>query len=359
MSVRRLVTLLPLLAVLVLGSALTSPAGAVMIPATVPDPVATVDVGTITQGQNQGSSQTWVVPVTWDASATATNYTVKITSLDGTSTYATRDVSGTSTTFTTPDLSDNVDYKASVTPFNTDGPGSATTAQFTAIALDRTAPTATYTINHTSAYLTYPDGNFLADQSATFTITQTSLSDAATRKVALGDGSAQKTWSSGSQFTLTYTKAGTFTPHVYVTDAYGNTATVDLPAVHVLVDATDPVLSVQIPSPSNLISSWRVVRGTSTDAGTGVVLTGAVVAEKRGSIWYAYNFHKRTWVKGYTRLGKTLNRKAVPAFMLPTYTGAWHTPKIRGLRKGPLHVEAIAIDQNFNVSLVKVDRRIH
>jgi len=181
----------------------------------------------------------------------------------------------------------------------------------------------------------------------------------AAKRVLAGGGTAAQAWASGNTFQLTYTKAGAFTPQVELTDGFGNTRTVSLTPVTVGNDVTGPALKITIPSQSNLIASWRVVRGTSTDDGTGVILTAAVVAQKRGGVWYGYDFHKRTWVKGYASLRRTLGKKARPAFMTPSSTGAWHTPKVRGLRGGPLHVEAIAIDESFNISLVKVDRKIH
>ncbi len=83
--------------------------------------------------------------------------------------------------------------------------------------------------------------------------------------------------------------------------------------------------------------------------------------EKRGTIWYAYDFDHKRWLKGWTSMNKTLNRtKAMPALMGVTASGAWHTPAIRGLKRGTLHVESVAIDGAFNPGPApKVNHRIH
>jgi hypothetical protein len=361
-SVRRLAALFPLLAVLLLGSTLTSPADAAVMPTVVPDPV-TVVVGTVTQGQNQGSDPTWVVPVSWQAADTATGYTVKLTSLDGTSTYATRDVSGTSTTFTTANLLENTDYLASVAPFNGDGPGTAATDQFTAITLDRTAPTGTFTVAPTHAWLTFDFLSLDESESASVTNTQVAsyddTSSTITRRVLAGDGTAWRTWPSGSSIAITYTTAGTYTPKVELTDGYGNSGTIDLSPVTVSNDVTAPVVRVTPPATAmrDRIAGWRRIRGTATDSGSGVELAVAMVLEKRAGIWYAYDFHHRKWLKGWAREGKTLRRtKATPALLIPSSTGQWHTSWIRGLRTGKLSVHAAALDASGNIALAPVAR---
>ena len=85
------------------------------------------------------------------------------------------------------------------------------------------------------------------------------------------------------------------------------------------------------------------------------------MAEKRGGTWYAYDFSKRKWLKGYSSLDKTLNKtKARAAFMTVTAAGNWRTPRIRSLTKGTLHVEAFAVDDAFNFSLARpVTQKIH
>lgn len=361
MLARRLAVLMSLAATLLLGGGLVSPAGAVLVPMTATDPVTNLVVSAV---QTPGAHDRWTVSATWDDNGAGTYTASIVPNADGSGTpYAgPQDVGTPSVTFPpTSGLLDGSTYYVAVYP-KAAGASAVTTTVFQAPTLDRTAPSATYTVDRTTAYLTSPDGDLLADQTATFTITQTALSDPSTpvsRKVDLGDGGALKTWSSGSTFALSYANAGSFHPRVIVTDSFGNANTVALPVLNVVHDGTKPVVTITIPSAPNLISSWRVVRGTSKDSGVGVLVSAAVLAQKRGGIWYAYDFHKRIWVKGYAKVGKTLHRKAVPAFMPSTSSGAWHTPKVRGLRGGPLRVEALALDNSFNVGRVKVDRKIH
>lgn len=368
MSVRRRLTvLLPLIALLLLGSALTTPAGAVVVPLAVPDPVA-VTVDPLTQGQNQGGEQTWQIPVSWTASATATGYTVKITSSDGGSTYATKDVSTTSHTFTVSTLLDNWDYKATVTPVNGDGPGTAAEAPFTAIPLDRTAPTGTYVVAPTHAWLQFDFTSFDETETAAVTITQKvaptddTPSTTITRRVLAGDGSAAKSWNSGSTFQVTYDKAGTFTPQVELTDGFGNSRLIALSTVTIADDNTAPVVTVTRPDSSvrNRISAWRVVRGSATDVGTGVDAVLAMVMQKRGGVWYAYHFGKRRWIKGKPGKGEAYNLghiKARPTLMTTNAAGQWRTPRIRGLKTGLISVHSAAFDEVLNLSFGKVVRQ--
>lgn len=354
MSVRRLAMLAPLIAMLSLGTALASPAGAVTAPMTAPDPVASVTV----DSQEQGPDLTWRISASWASAPLADGYRVSITNVAGTATYKTKDVgTTTATTLTTADLLDGHNYKVSVIAFTGDDEAAATqSTSFAAMSLDRTAPTGTFTVSPTHAFLA---GDFLGleDQSASVVISQTTLTDDSpgtiTRQVLAGDGSAAKAWTS-TTFTVTYTKAGTYTPKVLVTDVFGNSATVDLSPVTISLDTTAPRVRVTLPATSmrNRIAGWRVVHGTATDTGSGVELALAMVLEKRHGIWYAYDFNKRKWLKGNGRENYTLNHtKAMPAFVAVNSLHRWRTPRIAGLTTGVLSVRAFAVDRAGNFGL--------
>jgi len=362
-SVRRLAAFLPLVAGLLLGSTLTSPASAVVVPTAVPDPVTGLVVDTVTQGANQ----TWVIPFHWTASGGATAYTVKVTNLSGTEDYGTtKDVPGTTTTVNTGALAAGTDYEVSVAPKNADGDGTAVTAQFTAPTLDTTAPNGTFTVVPTHAWLLF---DFLSldesPQSASVTIKQVTLSDdtstTITRRVLPGDGTSARSWASGSSLVISYTKAGTFTPKVELTDGFGNTRAVPLSPVTISEDTTAPVVRITRPSSSmrDRIAGWRKIRGTAVDGQTGVDTVLVMLVQKRGAYWYVYNFHKHVWLKGRTGQIATLaHTKARPAILSTDSLDQWHTARIRGLKTGKIVVRSVAFDNSINLGMAIVRQRI-
>ena len=332
----------------------------------VPAGAATTDTVTNLAVSQAQVGQSLQLTATWTANPEATTYRAYLTDqADGAgAVLAFQDTSTTSATISTSSLATGQQYWMAVKAIAPDS-GTVTTVGFTADPLDTTGPTGTFSLNRTSGYLTSAD--FLTAPSAAFRITQTALSDdttpaaAISRTVRPGDGTATKTWSTGTTFPLTYTKTGTFTPHVFLTDEFGNRTDVALPTVTVKNDTTAPRVRITLPANSGRIASWQRIKGTATDAGTGVFAALSMVIERRGGTWYAYDFAHRKWLKGYSTITKTLNRtKAEPAFMHVTSAGTWRSPAIRGLRRGPLHVEAVGIDNAFNVGFAPVvNRRIH
>jgi hypothetical protein len=150
-------------------------------------------------------------------------------------------------------------------------------------------------------------------------VTQSALADASdasaasiTRAVVAGDGSSSRAWTGGTGITLTYKKAGTFTPHVLLTDKFGNVTDKSLGAIHVYTDTTKPKVKIITPAAPARIASWKVIRGTTSDIGSGVLQAACLVIEKRGTVWYLYNFTEKRWVKGYASMTRTLN-SSVPA----------------------------------------------
>jgi fructose-specific component phosphotransferase system IIB-like protein len=231
--------------------------------------------------------------------------------------------------------------------------------------LDTTPPTGHYRLERTSAYLSSANMDlsdiFSGEEGeADFKIIQTDVEAGATRKVVAGDGTPARSWTTGTSFTLTYTKSGVYTPHVLLTDAFGNTRDVALPAVHVIADLTGPAIGITTPARPGQKASWHVIRGTVSDSGTGVAAVGVGVLEKRGRTWWVYDFKKRKWLEGYGSIAKTERKtKASSALVYPSTSGTWRSPVIKGLVKGKLRVEAAAIDNEFNLGVARpVTRRI-
>jgi hypothetical protein len=285
---------------------------------------------------------------------------------DGTGTpyVAAQDVQTNSVTFTTKGLVAGDTYYLAVYP-KAAGPSAVMTAPFVAAGLDTQAPTGTFTVAPTQAWLVFDVENFSTDKLASVTITQGSVSDnsggSVTREVLAGDGTAAVAWPSGTSIPVTYTKAGTFTPQVRLTDQYGNVGTVSLSPVTISNDSTAPVVHITRPASAlrNRIAGWRVIRGTATDTGTGVQSTAVMVLQKRGGTWYAYSFGSHKWVKGRAgELATVQHAHAMPAFVTPNSLGQWHTPTIRGLRTGKISVRAFAFDGAFNDGRAPVVRQL-
>lgn len=337
--------LLPLVAALALGT--LAPAEA----------APTDAVGNLTVTQVQGPNHTWQIHATWDTVAGANGYRVWLVDhADGSSSfdYDHKNAASNSADLSSNDLLPGATFYVAVRTLSPDE-GDLAVQSFTPITLDTTNPTGSFTLNRTSGLLNIPQGGdpFEDDARADFKITQTALADDSgapvTRQVVAGDGTAAKAWSTGTAYTLRYLKKGTYTPEVLLTDTFGNVATITLPTITVREDLLGPAIHIKRPGKATKKASWRRIRGTASDSGTGVALTFAMVLEKRGSIWYAYDFEKKTWLKGNKSMEKTLNdTNASPAGMVVTQAGNWITPVIRKLTKGTLHVEAVAIDNAFN-----------
>jgi hypothetical protein len=343
---RHLLLLLALVAALLGGGLAPASAAA-------PNPVALLAVGSVTQG----AGQTWVVTASWQSSANADSYRVAITDHDGYNTegssYASANTHALGATLSTNDLLAGNTYWITVRAVTGSEDSAPVTASFVAVPLDTTAPVGTYKADKSKAYLIGDDFDETAE--AVVTLTQTALSDdttaaaSITRKVLAGDGTPARTWTTGTTFKLHYTAVGNFSPKVQLTDSFGNTTQVVVPAVQVREDTVGPRVTITRPTAPGKVASWRRISGTSTDVGTGVDTTLAMVLEKRNGIWWAYDFRSRKFLKGYATLSKTFNKtRARPADMPGNAAGTWRTPVLRGLKKGTLHIETFAYDKAFN-----------
>lgn len=331
--------------------------------AAAPNPVLSVSV----DSQTQGTNHTWVVGFSWPASPGADSYRVAITDHDGYNTpdsyYASRNTQALNATLSTDDLIAGNTYWITVRALTGSEDSTATTQAFTAITLDTTGPTGTYTVNKTVSYLEYDPFDFddeEGDAYARVRITQTGLTDDITpsgnivRRVLNGDGTPARVWSGSSPIELQYTKTGNYSPKVELTDAAGNTTLLVLPGIQIRNDTTAPAIKITKPANPTKVASWRRISGVSTDAGTGVLGTQvAVLLKKPNGYWYVYNVGSRKFVKGKKTLTGTYKAVRFSAFYFdPTPTGAWKTPWINGLGKGTLRVMAVAIDQSFNARQV-------
>jgi hypothetical protein len=202
---------------------------------------------------------------------------------------------------------------------------------------DTEAPTGTFSNGRTTAWA----------KLTKVRVTQTGLSDnwtpagLITREVAWGDGTTSA-WTTGTSLTHVYTKGGTFTPSVTITDEAGNPATVPTSAVVVKVDKTGPKVTVSTSKPKHSVKAWRKLHGKATDVGTGVKRVSVKVVEKRKSHWYGYNAKTHRWVKAASKAKAFARSKVI--FRKTNSHHQW-TAKVPGLRKGKLVVRARAVDR--------------
>lgn len=332
--------------------------------------------------QKQGPNHTWEITTTWTADAAATGYRVNIDSKsDGTGqSFAAKDVGNlTTATLKTDGLAVGQEYWVVVRTLVDGEPTDLAAKSFYPDPLDTHGPTGKVRADRTTGYLvldldapmefrTLPGDRQAASLfddmlSARFTLSLSDVEDdytatsAIKREILAGDGSAAKPWTSGS-YSLTYTKAGTYTPHVLLTDKAGNVTDIAV-TLRVLADNGKPKVRITKPKKPAKAASWKRVTGTATDSATEVVLGMAVVAQKRGSIWHVYDFGKRKWLPGTTSYKKSMKKsKAEAALVLPKAGGAWRTPKIRGMARGELRIQVAAVDAALNVGGAKARQRI-
>ena len=227
--------------------------------------------------------------------------------------------------------------------------GTSTTLPQTITVRDTNAPVGSFSVS--------PSNSAVAG-STIVTLQQQSLSDdftAAsdiTRKVDWGDGTAVVAWTSGTTTSHVYSRAGTFTPRVTLTDAAGNQRTVSSAAFLVIGsptarDTAAPSVSLLTPSNPSAVSAWRTLRGKASDgSGSGVRYVTVRVIEKRGSSWFAYRSSTHSWVRAAS---KAAALRRAGAARIAVSSASFHE-RLYGLRKGLLEVRFTATDRAGNTS---------
>ncbi|GAB3779896.1 PKD domain-containing protein [Nocardioides ungokensis] len=213
-----------------------------------------------------------------------------------------------------------------------------------AVTGDTAPPTGAFTAGPGSAWASY----------STVALTQEAISDGdfsaaadIKRTVDWGDGSAAATWATGTAAEHVYTAAGSYTPKVELTDEAGNSATYDASVVTVTLDSVAPTVTLKAPRYARSVRSSRTLKGSATDAETGVAGVRVKAVEKRGTRWYGYRPATGTWVKAASK--KAAWRQARAAAVTPTATGTWSSP-LRHLAKGQLLVKSNGRDLVGNTS---------
>jgi hypothetical protein len=232
-------------------------------------------------------------------------------------------------------------YVATVTL--TDESDNATVVEVPIVINDHAAPTGSYSLAPLTGWasltaVTLTEGSLADDFSPRSTIA---------RVVTWGDGT-QSTWTGTTPLTHVYKAAGAFTPQVAVTDETGNAATIaSSTSTKITADTIAPAVRLTLPRKSKRPSatSWKLLKGKATDAGTGVASVTVRAVQKRGTRYYAYRPATKRWVRAGTSLAVAL-QKARPARAVLAGSG-WSAGLSRvGL--GTLVYQAAGVDKVGN-----------
>ncbi len=129
---------------------------------------------------------------------------------------------------------------------------------------------------------------------------------------------------------------------VTAVDETGASTTEVIGTINVVLDDSNPKAKLTKPKKKNRVSSWKTLKGTASDKGSGVACVFTAVFQKRGSKWYYYN--GKTWKKGSPKNEKTL-QKAYRCVKPSKGKWSW---KLNGLKKGTLQIAYHATDKVGN-----------
>ncbi|WIM96451.1 PKD domain-containing protein [Actinoplanes oblitus] len=160
-----------------------------------------------------------------------------------------------------------------------------------------------------------------------------------TVKIGWGDGTVSEVNRTTTRVMHEYAQAGTRKVTVTLADENGDSAALAVGSVAVKSDLTRPFMTITTPSKKSKASSWRTIRGTAGDKGSGLYRAAIGLAQVRGKTEYYYNGKK--WVKGDAE-------KAAGFLVRPAANGTWSFKPVVAPTKGYLIVWYAAVDQVWN-----------
>jgi hypothetical protein len=131
--------------------------------------------------------------------------------------------------------------------------------------------------------------------------------------------------------------AGTVKPTAVFTNAAGSTVPIAVGALTVKKDSWNPKAAITKPSRPTRVSSWKTLRGTATDQGSGVHYVRVVAKRTSGGKTFCYTA-KKTWIRYRGSSDAAKCRVDVKA------TGGRWSLALKGLAKGKLTVTVVATD---------------
>lgn len=146
--------------------------------------------------------------------------------------------------------------------------------------------------------------------------------------------------------------AGPVTLTATYTNSLGTTTPIVIGKVTIKRDSWNPTVSVTKPSHSERVSSWKTIRGTATDKGSGVQGVLVIPMRASGSKVYCYT-SKKTWLRLYS--DTDVDRCGVA---VGVSKGKWSLG-LKGLAKGSFTVIAVSEDWSDRASKVaQVDKKL-
>jgi hypothetical protein len=225
----------------------------------------------------------------------------------------------------------------------TDQAGNESSYPLTVIVADTTAPSGVFSASPANAWAGW----------TVVTVSESALSDdlsapdKITRVVDWGDGSTEA-WTVGDSLSHTYTAVGVHTPTVTIADEAGNTAAIATTSVDVAVDSVAPRARTFIPAHKrSSVRSWATLHGRAVDAGTGVRVVRIKAIEKRGTVWYAYQPARKTWVRAGKHASSAWHKAR--AARVTTVARLWSL-RFAHLKRGVLVTKVSALDNVANAS---------
>ncbi|MEU4562037.1 hypothetical protein AB0F72_26940 [Actinoplanes sp. NPDC023936] len=131
--------------------------------------------------------------------------------------------------------------------------------------------------------------------------------------------------------------SGKVTLKVQLFNKYGATSWINVGTTNVLKDSWKPKVTVTKPKKANRISSWKTVKGTVSDKGSGVRFVGVTVVRITTSGKYYCLTPKKKW-KRYTTEAQLLKHCANGKNVAKVSKGKWSLKVPAGVTKGKIVV---------------------
>ena len=287
---------------------------------------------------------------------------------------------GQRATFTQKDVADNgVSDPATVTRVVSWGDGTSTTLTAGQGPVTKTyARTGTFTVTFTltdaAGNTTVASGTAKVVNPGRFKLSKTSVwhhetvkvtlsaVPAGTTKIVLYYGDGLRGTLKGKNQTVAHSyhhrsngklvPAGAVALTAVYTNKYGSTVSLPVGKVQIKKDSWKPKVTITKPKHPERVKSWKTIRGTASDKGSGIQGVDVVVTRTVGKTSYCYTT-KRTWMK----LTATANYDRC-VFVLKAKKGKWSL-SVKGLKKGTLGVYAVSADWSDQTSKpAKVTRKL-
>jgi 5'-nucleotidase len=233
----------------------------------------------------------------------------------------------------------------------TDSEGNTAAAEVTGTADVKVTTTAgTYKVDKKSAWTGKrwnKDFSLWWETPATLTMTLSGIPANATRvRITLGDGEEKLVPRTTKKVSLGYYAGHTpYRVTVSLENENGRSAEKFVGNFTVTHDRWAPAVSVTTPSKPAKASSWKTIKGKSTDKGLGTDVVRVSLVQERGTTLYYFNFTKKAWSKlpadGY------IPNNSSGIKNVKVSRGAWSV-SVAGMKKGYLTVVYAAKDKANN-----------